>query len=186
MSQLSYTDTPAVAFAGMKADGTEDVVESRISTEATDAIPFGCFVVSDSVSAGFDEAAKMPSASSGQNFLGIVLHSHAYALQWTDLQGNVHGDLTSAGLAPKAMLNVLVKGRCWVNCETAAKPGDPVFVRYTTDGGSPALTQKGQCGNASGTGRTIDMSAKARFLSTLSAPAAGATGLALIEVDMTA
>lgn len=186
MSQLSYADTPAVAFAGMLGDGTRHVIETRISVEASASIPFGAFVVSDTADGAGDAGAKMPSASSGQAFFGPVVHSFDYAPQWTDLQGVTHGDLTSTGLAPKAKLNTLVKGRIWVLAETACAPGDPVWVRYTTDGGSPAWTQQGQVGNATGTGRTIDMSAKARFLTTLAAPAQGAVGLVLLEVDMTA
>lgn len=183
--QTSYSVEPSVAIEGMLSDASPKQVETRISTDAA-SIPFGRFVVADAGGDAGEKSAKMPSASSGQAFLGPVVSSMSYSPSWTDRDGNVHGDLDADGLVPGAILNVLVKGRIWVPCETGCAVGDPVFVRYTTDGGSPALIKKGAVGNASGTGRTLDLTGKARFLSALSAPAAGATQMAEIEVDMTA
>lgn len=183
MSQTSYTTAIAVAIQGMIGDNSgAKQIESKLNGEASASIPFGCFVVTD----GTDHGAKLPSASSGQAFLGPVVHAHAYARTWTDANGVVHGEVDGTGLLPKVEMNVMVRGRIWVPCETAWNVGDPVFVRYTTDGGSPANTQAGQVGNASGTGRTLDLTAKARFVNSGTAPAQGSTKLALIEVDMTA
>ncbi len=186
MSQTSYgLSTFEAKFAGMLAQLTPATIETGISTEASASMPFGSALVYDSVRAAGDQSCLLPSASSGQPFKGFLLHAHNYGRTWTDSTGAVHGELDATGLVPKATLNVLVKGRIVVKCETAAEVGDPVFVRYTTDGGSPAFTQAGAVGNVTGTGRTLDLTKKARFLTKVTAPAQGSYVLAVIEVDMT-
>jgi hypothetical protein len=185
MSQTSYTTAIPTSYAGMLYDQTPMVIETGVNTDAV-SIPFGAFVVYDSGRTAGDQSRKLPSASSGQNMMGVVVHSHTYGKAWTDSDGNVHGEVDSTGLVVKAVLSVLVKGRIWTKSETASDVGDPVWVRYTTDGGSPAFTQAGFIGNATGTGRTLDQTAKARYLTKQSAPAQGSYVLAAIEVDMTA
>jgi hypothetical protein len=187
MSQTSYTTAITNAYAGMIASNAEaTLIESGVSTESSASMPFGSMVVYDTGRAAGDQSRKLPSASSGQNFMGLVAHSHTYARTWTDASGVVHGEVDGTGLVPKTVLNVMVKGRMWINVETATDVGDPLWIRYTTDGGSPAFTQAGAAGNATGTGRTLDLTAKGRFLTKVSAPAQGSYKLSQVEVDMTA
>lgn len=174
--QTTYSVNPAIAFAGQKADNSSFDVDSMISTD-TSSIPFGVFVASDSASgAAGDQSAKMPAAS-GAVLMGVLMHSFDYARTWTDPSGTTHGELDSTGLKAGAHLNVMRRGRIYVTSETAAAVGDPVHVRYSANGGN---TQLGAVRNAADAGHTIDMTGKARYVSTCSA-----SGLAVIELDMT-
>jgi hypothetical protein len=175
MPQLSYLKALPIAYPGLKGDGSMDVVETRVNAD-TDSIPFGVFVAAGG-SIG-DGGAVLPTGSTDKLF-GPVVHSHTYARVWTDSDGNDHGELDAVGLTPKALLNVMVKGRIWVMSETTADVGDPVFVRYAAGVGG---TQLGAVRNATVSSEMIDLTAKARYLTSV----ASAPGLALIEVDMTA
>lgn len=175
MAQLSYNALIPVAFAGMKADAAiyRDFVESKINADSV-SIPFGVFVAQGG-SIG-DPGAILP-AGSGAVLLGLLVHAFNYARTWTDSNGT-HGELDSVGLVPGAALNVMVKGRMYVTVEEAVAIGDPVFVRYSANGGN---TQKGAVRKSDDAGHTINLG-KGRFVSSQATPG----GLAIIEIDMTA
>lgn len=167
--QTSYTTNQPIAFPGLKGDATLSVVETRINAEGSAEIPFGVFVVKGG-SVG-DPGCVLPTASTVKLVLGPVVHSHAYSK-------GINGELGTSGLKPKAVLNILVKGRIWVLSETDAAVGDPVFVRYASGAGG---TQLGAVRNATVSGEMIDLTIKGRYVTSVTAG-----NLAMIEVDMTA
>jgi hypothetical protein len=178
MSQLTYTTTIGKAFAGMLADTSEMVIETRVNADVV-SIPFGKFVETGG-SVG-DQGAVL-TVGSGK-ILGPVVHAHNYGRTFTDSSGVVHGELDATGLVPKSVMNVLVKGRIWVLSETAAAVGDPVFVRKDTGEAGESL---GSVANAADEADMIDLTAKARYITSVSSASVAAPVLAIIEVDMTA
>lgn len=163
--QTSYSAKLAPAFAGMKADLRDDVVESNVLEGAT-PIPFGVGVVKGTA----NDQVKLPSATSDK-VTGIAIHTHSYFNQ--DLSG-------TAGIPVKGQVNKLRRGECWVVVETNVVDGDPVFCRCTAKGGN---TQLGRFRNdADPTAGPVDTAVsvpEAKFRST-----ATAGGLALIEINL--
>lgn len=174
--QTTYLDKPAVAFAGMMADGGNDAtgsVKAMYNTEGSAEIPFGFAVARDNT-APYDvngNGAKLPSANSGagSQVCGIVRFSHA-------VSNSPNGWLGSTGLKPGAMMNVLRKGRIWAVCEDGCSAGDRLWVRYTAAG-----TGKGSCRSTdAGSSTCTDCTALGEWQTK-----AAALGLAVLEVDFT-
>jgi len=139
--QLSYSEQ-AAAFAGLLGgDSVEgSVIDSGLNGETSAGMPFGIFVVA-SAGETIDTAGtpplegtpgvyKLPAAASGvsSNYRngGFVLHSHEYDKR---LDFDVNGSIL-----PKRQLNILKKGRVWVQATTAMALSDDVFVRFTVNG----------------------------------------------------
>lgn len=124
MSQTSYSQDPAIGFAGMIADGREHEIVALLNEEASANLPMGVFVKLGTT----DRTCKLPAAS-GDNAYGLVIAS---------------ADVDSASLAstdaiaPKRAANVGRKGAYFVLPEQTVAKGDPVYMRYTA--GAGALT----------------------------------------------
>lgn len=124
------------------------------------AIPYGRFVRIITATSG----VELPSAT-GQTMAGVTIMNSS---------NNDFFDSAVHGVQPQDYADVLSVGDVCVSCEvTTAKPGDPVFVRHTANGG---LNVIGGVANAAGTG--LDAVASARFVSTVS------NGLAVINVNL--
>ena len=160
MAQTSYSVNMAVAYAGMKADMFNDDVESMFNEEASAEMPFGVMLAQGTA----DSGALLPDSDT-EILVGVLLHSHEYAKD---------SELGSTGVKPDAALNVLRKGRVWVTVEEAVSPGDRPYVRYAGSG------QEGAFRKSAVIGETIDARAWGVFRTS-----ADASGLALLELDMT-
>lgn len=110
-------------------------------------IPYGRFVRIIAATTG----VELPSAT-GQIMAGItVMNSN----------NNDFFDTVTHGIQPQDFADVMSVGDVWTVCETPlAKPGDPVYVRHTANGG---LTNLGAVSNVAGTG--LDLVTSARFVS---------------------
>lgn len=110
MAQLAYNYTMPVAVAGMKADITDDTVNSYA---AEGAIPFGVAVI-----AGTDvtKQVKIPAAAGGV-FRGIALHD----------PNTMQTDAGVAQYATKAAVNVMSQGRVWVRVAGDVAIDAPAF-----------------------------------------------------------
>jgi hypothetical protein len=162
MSQTSIPSALTIAFAGMLADMCEHDIRTAVSVESSAEIPFGVMVAHDTTSDG----AKLPAASTAK-CMGVVTHSHAY---------DKPNELGTTGLKPKAVLNVLTRGRAWVTVEETVAVGDRGYIRYAAGAGG---TQLGGFRKSAVTNETIDVTKNVKFLT-----AASAAGLALAEFDM--
>lgn len=135
MAQTTWSDTPAVAFAGLIADLTNSEIGSYVNEEATD-MPFGVGVVQGTN----DNDMLYPSAANaGNSFLGVTVHSHAYENRSL---------ATTAAIESDAVASVLRRGYIYVLLEEAVVPMDPVFCRFSTGTG----TQLGAFGKSSDSG----------------------------------
>lgn len=165
--QTSYAEMP-VAFAGMKADASDDQVDSYAQGEASAEIPFGVMVCQGTAggTSGTPDKAILPVDANSVP-VGVVVHSHDY---------DSRTELGTTGLKPKTMLSVMRRGRIWVQVEDAVTVNAPAFYRYTSDGGSN--TQVGKF-------RSDADSAKAlKVRGAIYKTAASAGGFAILELDM--
>lgn len=158
MAQLEYSESPDVAVAGMKYDVGFDDTVSGVSQESSASIAFGAGVVRGTI----DDGVKLPAAEA-DIVKGVVVHSHAYAPDVT---------VDDDGVKPKAMVNVMRRGRIWVSPVTAVAAGDRGYLYYA---GSEA---KGSWGNAMIAGETMDTSLQVEFVTSCDAD-----GLAVIDVN---
>lgn len=163
MSQLSYSDTMAVAFAGMLYDLTDNDIVSSVSQESSLEIPFGVGVCRGTV----DSGVKLPAVSTAK-MKGVAVHSHAY--EPLDALGTV-------GVKPTFPINTLRRGRIWVIVEEAVVPGDRAFVRFAAGSGG---SQLGAWRKSEVLDETLDLTAECEFQST-----ADALGLAVLECNFT-
>ncbi len=177
--QTSVSTTPAVAFKGMLADDADNQILTMKNAEATASIPFGNVVSFKTSSPGSDKDAILPT-SSAEKFIGIVVHKHNYERTWTLPDGTVAGELDSVGLVPGVTMNVLRKGRIWVQPETAVVPGDPLFVRIDSDTNENAFEYLGNVDNSSDESDMVDCTQIGTFLTSC-----GALGFAILDVDFT-
>lgn len=174
VQSTTYASAPSVAFAGMIV-GDDYETMSMKNVEASAAMPFGRGVIFKG-SNTTDQDALVPSAETDK-VCGIVAHSHAYQRSYTNAAGATVGELSSAGLLPGAMLNVLRRGIIWVIAEDAVVPGDRLWIRCTAGGAGEVV---GGCVPADEGTETIDCTNQGVFLTTASAGA-----LAQLQVDFT-
>lgn len=158
MSQLSYTEEMDVAFPGMLYDISFADIVSGVSQESSVSIAFGSGVVRGTI----DDGVKIPAAEA-DIVRGVVVHSHAYEMDVT---------ADDDGIRPKAMVNVLRRGRIWVKVVTAVTAGDRAYLFFA--GANP----KGSWGNAMVADETMDTSLQAEFVTS-----AADDGLAVIDVN---
>ncbi len=138
MSQTSYSNDPAIGFAGMRADTSAASVSSLLNEEASANLPFGIFVKNGTT----DRTCKLPSASTdivaGLTVASADVDSASLA--------------TNGAIAPDDIANVAKKGRFYVLPEQSVTKGDAVYMRYTVDGSdsllAPGRVRKDAAGTA--------------------------------------
>lgn len=161
------------AFAGLVSANFPSELISAFSEEASAAIPFGVAVKQGTALQG----AKIMT-SSADVVKGIIAFDYTHA-------PGPFGDLLSAGLAPKAQLKVLRKGRIWVvidpNLASVLPYSDRGWVRYSANGGQ---TQPGAWGKATDAGHNTDFSNIAVYTGQYQVSSDG-TNIAELEVDFT-
>lgn len=151
MAQTTYSNSFVSGLAGQQGDAGPARVESFINDEGS-AIPCG-------IGVSLKSEGKVEEIDAISDTLaGIVLNRYARN-QSSDLVG---ADAIENG----AVCNVLTHGAARVAVEEAVAPGDPVYVRVTSDGGSN--TQLGKFRNDSDSAR-CKLVKGARFLSSGSA-----------------
>jgi hypothetical protein len=161
--QSTYSDNPAVAYAGMiGTGGPEPTFRTMRNNEATAEMPFGVAVVFEESTD--DQGALLPDAIT-ELVAGIVVHSHAYA---KDEQ------LGDDGVKPTNMISVMTSGRIWVQVEEAVAPGDRGHIRAVATGGE----QEGAFRASADSTDTIDSTNQVLFLTS-----AAIDGLALAQVN---
>lgn len=171
--QTTYSENRAIGYAGtLDSNLAHDIITMK-NAEASASIAFGRAVkFKDTVSS--DKDAVLPAATTDR-IMGIVLHANTYTPAYTDLDGNVHGNLDSVGIKPGAFMNVLRRGRVLVVCEDGCEAGDPLFVRAVA-GAAPEYL--GGLNNAADGTDMIDLTAKGVWLTS-----ATAGGLAWLDVS---
>lgn len=163
MSQTTVADSQTAApLPGDIQSAEPGSPRSYTSAEATAEIPFGVLCV-----LGTDEDAACVLATSNGIPAGIVVRSKAVAI------GTEFGDV---GYKPKATLGLLRKGTIAVQVEDAVDPGDAVRVRHTAGEGE----QKGAFRSA------VDGTDCSVLSGAMWIQGAGAGGIAILEVDLTA
>ena len=111
----------------------------------------------------------MLPTSESDAICGLVLHSHDYVETL---------ELGDDGVKPGNHLNVARKGRAWVTVNGGCQPGDRLWVRAVSAGGSEIL---GGCEAADDGTDTIDCTNQGVFRT-----AAASGELAILEFDFTA
>lgn len=174
--QTTYRTTPKIATIGGLADSSSDGVSvfTGFSTEASAMIPFGNAVEFDPLTGqgydGFLEGAhgvKLPNATTDK-ICGILIHDPN--------SSDITNDGTLDGMEPKAVLNILRRGRIWVKPETSSSVavGARLYVRAVTAGEE----YKGALRGAADSTDCIDCTNQGVWLT-----APDADGMALLEVD---
>lgn len=174
--QTTYSDTPAVAFAGMVADGCAPDIVTMVNSESSAEIPFGVGVEKNSTTV--PRTCKLPNAETDV-ISGLVVHSHAYA---RGRQG-AQGELGDTGVKPGGVLNILRRGRMWARLDiTQATPtiDGRGWIRAVAAGDEVL----GAVASADDSTDTVDCTKQIVFRS---GPITGADGvlLVLVEVDFT-
>lgn len=108
---------PAVGYAGMLADSSDALIDHLSQDETSAAIHFG-----KAIKANGETGCKLP-ASASDEIQGIAM---AAAL--------VPDDGTDRAYQPGSMVQVLRRGRIWVEVEQTVAKDDPVFVRAAAGG----------------------------------------------------
>lgn len=177
--QTSYTNFPAVAFAGLLADDADNEIWTGFNADVTD-MPFGC-ALQFKYDPSYNTDMVLPTSAHGVALAaGILVHSHAHERQYYLPDGTLAGDLAAGGLVPGAKLDVLIRGRIWVLVQQTVAIGDRLFVSFEADN-VPVYTAAGQIGNAdSGDSNTNDWTRLGRFLTP-----ATAGGFAVLDFDST-
>lgn len=171
--QSTFSDAPAIGYAGtLDSNLAHDVITMK-NAEASSSIQFGRAVkFKDTVSS--DKDAVLPAAET-DSIIGIVVRSDTYGVAWTDLNGNVSGQLDANGVKPGAFLNVLRRGRILVVCEDGCEAGDKLWVRAVAVGDPEFL---GGLNNADDSTDMIDCTSKGTWMTS-----AAAGGLAWLDVN---
>lgn len=160
MAQTDYSTSPAVAFPGLCGDLKPAYKTHKLNEESVD-IPFGVFVVRGTT----ENKVKLPAAASDE-IIGVVESSF-----WADNQAMSGADGVAAS---GGQMSVIEQGTVWVQVEEAVSAGDPVYVRFASDGGSN--TQKGKVRKSVDSGRARKVHG-AKF-----AIGAGSGGYAMVDL----
>jgi hypothetical protein len=159
MAQLSYSATPAAAFAGMLADLCSPDLLPCYNNNASAAIGFGLWVQRYTTTQDGLLVPIRTLDSAGDEILGVTAHNHA-------------SDLDTAGIAAKDTCDVVRRGKVWVVVEENVSAGDEVWARHTTGSG----TTIGASRKSADTATCVRVKG-ARFAST-----ASTNGYALVEI----
>lgn len=157
MAQTSYTQNFAVAFAGMlsQASARFQKIVSKTVGSTSASIPGGCFVCRDTT----DDSVKLPSSSGMVTTTGVGFMVHDVAKQPQASDGGILENVTGQ------VCPVMEYGTMWVLAEVAVSYGDPVFARYSANGG---LTQLGAVRNDADTAHAAAVPG-CRFIGTIAA-----------------
>lgn len=153
--QTSYALVLNEMIEGQIADNSLRDYLSAVNAEASAAIPFGSWVAFGG-SLG-DQGIILPAASTAK-IAGVHFHTHSFAISTQLVLGS--------GIKIGSQLSVLTDGHVVVRSETNAAPGDPVFVRYAAGAGG---TRLGATRNATVSSEMIDLTGKAKYLTTVTA-----------------
>jgi hypothetical protein len=129
MSQLTYSESAADAFAGMLADSEESSILGRANGDSVD-LEFGIMVTAKDTTDPNKEIKRTDETYSANDLLGVLAHKHTQDRSLLD---------TTEGLLVDAMGDVVRKGRIWVRIEETVVVGDAVFYRFAAGGGGTAL-----------------------------------------------
>lgn len=162
MSQTSYSVYMASAFVGGHAK-LDTVITGRNNSGAE--LPYGRAVVHDTGAGTSDTAVKLPSLA-GDVIRGVALYEHAHEIQTT-------------GIPDDGMVSIASRGQVWMETEQAVTPSSPVFVRYNAAGATGTNPAVGKVRLDADTAKAVDMSSRARFLTS-----AAAGGLVLVEWNL--
>lgn len=165
--QSTYTAAPAVAIAGMLADGhpSQHQIDGMRNDEASAEMAFGYAVKFNSTSD--PRSAKLLTAITGEIVAGIVLFHQNY---------DPEVQLGTVGVKAGYEVNVVRKGRLWVICEDGCDIGDRLHVRAIATGGEIA----GALRASADASDTIDSGTQAQW-----ATQAAAGELAILDFDFT-
>lgn len=173
--QNSVLTAPAIAFAGLLYDDGPNSIITLRNAEASADMAFGSAVAWKVSSPVTDKDAVLPTTSTTK-LAGIIVHAHNYAREFELPDGSEAGELAGDGLAPGAILNVLVSGRIYVQVRQTVVVGDPLFVCYSPDG--TVYTVKGQIGNADVSSNAASYAKIGHFITS-----ATALGFAVLDCD---
>lgn len=157
--QTTYGFVTVPAYPGAMDGGPSDVKTMR-NDEASNELAFGRAVKFNSTTDRF--SAARPSVNTDL-IAGIVALAYNYGKE----------ELGATGVKPASVLNVIRKGRVWVETDAAVNIGQRAFIRVA--GGTVGVFRAAADGS-----NTIDSGGQVVFLT----PTSGA-GLALVEVDFT-
>ncbi len=170
-AQTSVT-AKAAAFAGELGDtGMHDVLSylNQEDDSSTGEVPFGTMLIQGTAY----NQAKAPTAQSAA-FVGVVVHSHAYAKDT---------ELGDKGLKLNATMSLLRRGRIWVYVPEAVTVGGTVRVMIddnNDDQGDLEGPGSFRTSDVTGTHSEV-LTGGARWMT-----ATAGAGLALLELDMDA
>lgn len=169
--QLSYNYFPSAAVPGLLYDaaGAVDIV-TRVSTAAQ---IFGIFLVKDTG----DGNVLAPSAahSSSSVVEGVSVYTQ-------DIQSGLSGDGVTPAYPIGRPINVLQRGRVWVQCETAFNPdSDVLYLRYTANG---AGNVPGYVGNATDSGKNDLLGASGFLVAYKALNTLTAAGLLALDINV--
>lgn len=167
MVQTVINNNLPIAFAGMLADSSDNTINSYTVVNEANGVPFGSFVVRDSVN---ERLAKLPSVltdiTAQATRLGFALHSHANE---QEMIGSVN-----QGYKNNSTMSVIRKGAVYVVVENAVVAGGSVFVRAIATGNEKRGAVRA---DADGTDAAIVPSATFRT-------GASAGGFAIVEINL--
>lgn len=126
--QLAYSQTMAVAFAGMVADNGDKNVLSRVNT--VDPAVYG---TAQTLGTDPDRDVEEPDSSADvtASIQGVVLSSQSIE---QPLGGSATPRYPVGSDVP-----LLTKGRVWVTAEEAVTPASAVFIRFAAGAGGTQL-----------------------------------------------
>jgi hypothetical protein len=174
MPQSTVQNIFTVAFVGMEPDNSrdDDNYISRVSSEASNQIPFGV-VVKDGATLGVN---CLNVAGQTGNYLGIVPYAAVYQV------GNYLGTTVDAngnkGLLPGTDISIKRRGRLWVQIDEDVSAGQAVKFRTAN---ASAGVGPGTFRKTAAAGNTVDCSKFAKWVGVNLA----ANGFGLLEFDFT-
>lgn len=172
-AQGSYPQTLTRGHEGMLGD-LQAYVSRSYRNETGAVIPFGHALLQNG-SGTADASAKLPAGASATNIVGLALDSNTF---------EVNADAKTAdgrvGYPDKETVNVMSKGVAYVYSAHAIAMGDAVRLFHTNSASvSSNGGYVGRFGKTAEAGKTFEVTAGARWLSSC---AAG--GIALLEIDI--
>jgi hypothetical protein len=134
---------------------------SRIAN--TNAVPFGKFVSRRATPADTDEQVGLPEVSAS-----VTARGKGFAIL-------DHTRKNTSGYEANDVVNILRKGRMWVECETAWTDGADVFIRFAGAGSG-----LGSVRNDADTANAVALlDGRCKFVGS-----GGSAGLAMIEINL--
>lgn len=157
--QTAVTSAPLIGVPGQLStlqSVSDSVVRSATSEEASTSIPFGRLVVRGTATDG----VKLPAAQEDK-IAGVVVFAQNYAKS----DGDHVGQLDANGLTPGTTFDLLRTGSIFVLATDTCAPGDAVLYQAETTGGDAAVHPLGSFCKTPESGKTVDISAFAEWLS---------------------